>query len=59
LAHKGFLASDRGTSDNNRRAKYYTLTAAGRKRLGAKIESWNRLVAAIATALKTRPEGAL
>jgi len=46
-----------GTSENNRRAKYYELTAAGRKRLREETEDWNRLVVAIATALEARPEG--
>jgi len=58
LKHQGLLATEWGTSENNRRAKYYTLTAAGRKRLGEEVESWNRLVAAMAAALKTRPERA-
>jgi len=50
------LTTEWGTSENNRRAKYYTLTAAGRKRLGQEMESWNLLVAAMAAALKARPE---
>jgi PadR family transcriptional regulator PadR len=41
-------------SDNNRRAKFYTLTAAGRKRLREETDSWNRAAAAVATALKAR-----
>ena len=53
LEHRGQLASEWGTSENNRRAKYYRLTAVGRKQLGEGVESWNRLVAAMATALKT------
>jgi|SRR5215831_2108203 len=56
LEHRGLLASEWGTSENNRRAKYYRLTAVGRKQLGEQVESWNRLVAAMAAALKTRPE---
>jgi DNA-binding MarR family transcriptional regulator len=45
-----------GTSDNNRRAKFYELTAAGRKRFREETEGWNRLAAAMASALATQPE---
>lgn len=55
LEHRGLLESEWGVSDNNRRAKYYRLTAAGRNRLRAERESWNRLAAAMAAALRTRP----
>ncbi len=58
LEHQGLLVTEWGTSENNRRAKYYTLTADGRKRLGEETQSWNRLVAAMAAALKARPERA-
>lgn len=58
LEHQGLLAGNWGLSDNNRRAKYYRLTAAGRKRLGEAVESWNRLVTAMSTALKARTEEA-
>jgi DNA-binding PadR family transcriptional regulator len=44
-----------GTSDNNRRAKFYRLTAAGRRRLRAEEEGWQRMVHIIGTALKHRP----
>ena len=56
LEHQGLLASEWGTSDNNRRAKYYTLTASGRKRLKEETESWNRTAAAMTLALKARPQ---
>jgi PadR family transcriptional regulator, regulatory protein PadR len=56
LERQGLLATEWGTSDNNRRAKYYSLTRAGRKRLGEELESWNRLVAAMSAALGARPE---
>jgi transcriptional regulator len=56
LEHHGLLAGEWGTSENNRRAKYYRLTAAGRKRLGKEIDGWNRLAGAIASALKARAE---
>jgi transcriptional regulator len=56
LEHRGLLACEWGTSENNRRARYYRLTPAGRKQLGEETESWKRLVAAMSAALKTRPE---
>jgi PadR family transcriptional regulator, regulatory protein PadR len=56
LEHQGLLTTDWGESDNNRRAKYYTLTAAGRKRLRDDRDEWNRLAAAIATALRATPD---
>jgi PadR family transcriptional regulator PadR len=52
LERQDLLATEWGVSDNNRRAKYYALTAAGRKRLELEAESWNRLVSAIGLALK-------
>ena len=55
LEHQGLLATEWGTSENNRRAKYYSLTAAGRKRLREGTDSWNRLAVAMAAALKARP----
>jgi PadR family transcriptional regulator PadR len=56
LEHRGLLETRWGTSDNNRRAKYYRLTAKGRKRLREETESWNRLVSAIAVALGAMPQ---
>jgi PadR family transcriptional regulator, regulatory protein PadR len=47
LEAKGFLASEWGVSDNNRRAKFYRLTATGRKHLEAESVHWNRMVLAI------------
>ena len=58
LEHQGFIDSEWGTSDNNRRAKYYRLTAAGRRRLGQETVSWNRLAAAIARSLAATPQEA-
>ena len=54
LEHQGLLAFNWGISDNNRRAKYYRLTAAGRKRLGEAVGSWNRLAAAMTLAINAR-----
>src|SRR5581483_8988760 len=56
LVRQGLLNASWGTSENNRRAKYYELTAAGRKRLREEEDGWNRLAAAIATALSAQPE---
>jgi transcriptional regulator len=52
LEQKGLLDSEWGVSENNRRAKYYKLTASGRKRLREETEGWNRLVSAIGSALQ-------
>jgi PadR family transcriptional regulator, regulatory protein PadR len=56
LEHQGLLATEWGVSENNRRAKFYSLTTAGRKRLRSEKDGWERLVAAMTTALATRPE---
>jgi PadR family transcriptional regulator, regulatory protein PadR len=56
LEHQGLIDSDWGVSDNNRKAKYYRLTAAGRRRLGQETDSWNRLAAAIGLALAATPQ---
>ena len=56
LEHQGLIESEWGTSDNNRKAKYYRLTTAGRRRLGEETASWNRLSDAIALALSATPQ---
>ena len=56
LEHQGLIAAEWGQSENNRRAKYYTLTAAGRRRLREETAGWNRLAAAIAAVLNTTSE---
>jgi PadR family transcriptional regulator len=58
LVRQGLLKASWGTSDNNRRAKFYELTAAGRRRLRQEAEGWNRLATAIASALRAKPEEA-
>jgi PadR family transcriptional regulator, regulatory protein PadR len=58
LVRQGLLKTNWGTSENNRRAKFYELTAAGRRRLAEETDSWNRLAAAIASALSPQPEEA-
>jgi PadR family transcriptional regulator PadR len=56
LVRQGYLRASWGTSENNRRAKFYELTAAGRKRLRAEADGWNRLVEAIGSVLGAEPE---
>jgi transcriptional regulator len=56
LVRQGLLKADWGTSENNRRAKFYELTAAGRKRLRQETEGWNRLAEAMGAALAAQPE---
>jgi transcriptional regulator len=52
LEERGWVACRWGDSENNRRAKYYTLTALGRRQLRAETESWDKIALAIARALK-------
>jgi PadR family transcriptional regulator PadR len=54
LERQGLLDTEWGTSENNRRAKFYKLTAAGRKRLKEQLDGWNRMVDIMGTALKAR-----
>lgn len=56
LVRQGLLNASWGTSENNRRAKFYQLTSLGRKRLRAETDGWNRLAGAIASALAAEPE---
>jgi PadR family transcriptional regulator len=56
LESQALIAADWGQSDNNRRAKFYTITAAGKRRLREEAAGWNRLAAAIAAALDTTPD---
>ena len=56
LEHHGLIAAEWGQSENNRRAKYYTLTAAGRRRLREETAGWNRLATAMAAALSAKLE---
>lgn len=55
LEHRGLIDAEWGTSENNRRAKYYHLTAAGRRTLKEEAASWKRLSDAIGFALAARP----
>jgi transcriptional regulator len=55
LEHRGFIDSEWGTSENNRSAKFYRLTTAGRRTLGEETASWKRLSEAIGRALAATP----
>jgi transcriptional regulator len=52
LADKGWIEAEWGQSDNNRRAKFYSLTRSGRKQLATEQEAWDRVAAAIAQVLQ-------
>jgi transcriptional regulator len=56
LEHQELIAAQWGVSENNRRAKYYKLTVAGRRRLREETAGWNRLASAMAAALNTTSE---
>lgn len=56
LEHQGLIVSTWGQSENGRKAKYYAVTADGRRRLREETAGWNRLAAAIAAALNTKPD---
>jgi PadR family transcriptional regulator, regulatory protein PadR len=56
LEHQGLIAAEWGESENKRKAKYYRLTAAGRRRFREEAAYWQRLSAAIACALNAAPE---
>jgi PadR family transcriptional regulator PadR len=55
LERQGLLDTEWGTSENNRRAKFYKLTLAGRKRLREETDDWTALVRAMGAALRARP----
>jgi len=58
LEHQGWITSEWGESENKRNAKYYMLTAAGRRKLQAEAEKWNRMADVIAGILQSTPEEA-
>jgi PadR family transcriptional regulator len=53
VERRGWIAAEWGRSENNRRAKFYALTAAGRKQLEVETDAWERLTAAVGRVLKT------
>jgi PadR family transcriptional regulator, regulatory protein PadR len=55
LEHRGVIRSEWGVSENGRRARYYSLTAAGRRALSAEMQSWRRFAAAVETVLLHTP----
>jgi PadR family transcriptional regulator, regulatory protein PadR len=55
LEQRGWIKGSWGTSDNNRRARFYTLTASGRKQLTVEAGRWNRLVESIARVMEPGP----
>jgi PadR family transcriptional regulator PadR len=57
LEQKGWIGSKWGTSDNNRRARYYSLTKAGKKQLVRETESWEKMAGMIARLLQGEPVG--
>jgi transcriptional regulator len=56
LEDQGWILSEWGESENKRKAKYYRLTADGRRRLESEEEKWNQMTQVIAAILRTRPE---
>ena len=56
LEHQGVVSSEWGESDNKRKAKFYSLTAAGRRQLPVETEKWNRMASLIAGILSTTSE---
>ena len=55
LEQKGWIASEWGASENNRKARFYSITRAGRKQLAAETKSWSRTVAMMARLLESEP----
>jgi transcriptional regulator len=53
LEYKGWIQAEWGASENNRKAKFYTLTRAGKKQLESELENWDRLATAISLVLRT------
>ena len=56
LEHQGWITSEWGESENNRKAKFYRLTTAGKRKLQAETENWNHMADVIAGILQTTPE---
>ena len=55
LEHQGWIRSEWGESENRRKAKYYRLTTAGRRKFQSETEKWNQMADVIATILRTQP----
>lgn len=57
LEHRGWICAEWGASENKRKAKYYSLTGAGRRQLKSERKEWKRLAIAITDVLTAKPEG--
>src|SRR5438093_6978835 len=57
LEHQGWITSEWGESENKRKAKYYRLTAAGKRKLQSEARKWKRRAGVIAGILQSMPEG--
>ena len=57
LGQRGWIASEWGTSDNNRKAKFYSITKAGRKQLHAEAENWERISGIVGRVLRFAERG--
>ena len=55
LQHRGWIRSDWGASENNRRARFYSITRAGRKQLATEVDGWTRTVALVGRLLADKP----
>ena len=53
LEKEGLITSEWGTTDNNRKARYYEITSAGRRSLGAELQDWRRFAAGLEAVLRT------
>ncbi len=58
LEHRGLIAGEWGESENKRKARFYRLTAAGRKKLLAETDNWNRMADVMGAVLSRKPEEA-
>ncbi len=58
LEHQGLIKSEWGESDNKRKAKFYQLSASGKRRLQAETDNWNRMAQVMGSILDRKPEGA-
>jgi PadR family transcriptional regulator, regulatory protein PadR len=57
MEHRGVIRSEWGVSENGRRARFYSITASGRRALNAETDSWRRFAAAVEVVLRHAPEG--
>ena len=55
LEQRGWISSEWGSSENNRKARFYSITRSGRKQLAAETKSWSRTVAMMARLLESEP----